>query len=371
MKIKLPVIIVGIAFLVAAVLAVYPWLSPTMFDSSPKTQSDSVQIPLSQKKGVGQEEAGTGEYQKSSVLSEKVIVKNRDTSLPRLRDIYSLPTPDVYQALIDGSKDGEDDRLNIATGVLKKRARAGDGDVVRLIVQGVERGDKDRVALIYFLGEIETADSVEALLRMAVSGSSNRDIRDVTLNGIERAGLLKDDGTYNEEVSPVLERYLDQTQHDPEMLSAIAMGISTVGSEEGIVRLLEEMRRVSTSEERDVIAQAMTNIINDHAIPPLARELAIDPNLSRDEARAAGGALANIGGVATKELLKWAAQLDDRGVQEQALIWLKKTQDSDLMIHASSSYHFKDPTFGKRIEALAVELEPVITVTHGDVGTDE
>lgn len=355
---------VGAIFFVVMISVVYLWYLFSTRDIGTEKLSTSDQVASNQAQATSQERGKIEGYPKKPAPSSSAHdIGDGDKPLPAPGTIEALPTANVYQALIDGLKNGDDDRLNIAEGVLIDRARAHDKEAVHLLTEGIKREEtKYKKYLVNILGEMRTEDSVEALLRLSVSGNADEGLRYDTLAAIAKAGALNDDGTFNEEVSPVLERYLGQGKRDPDLLSAIMTGISKVGSESGITRLLEEMRTASTSEERNIIAQAMTNTLNDHAIPPLVKELEADTDLSEDVTRAAGNALANIGGEATKALLEWAAQLDNQDAQEQAIEWLKQTQDSDLMINASSDYNFKDPAFGKRIEALATKIKPVIEV---------
>lgn len=280
-------------------------------------------------------------------------------SSPEVERVRALPTAEVYKILtVDGKKD--DDQLNIAQIVLIERARAHDKEVVRLLVKGLEgRNSDDNYFLIWLLKEIRTQESLEALLRL-VTSNTYADERLNFLEGIKGAGLLNDDGFFNEEVSPVLERYLGEGRNDPELLSAVATGISDIGSESGMARLLSELRTANASEQA-IIAEAMTHAINANAVSPLAQELYNDPDLSEDISKVAGNTLASMGlDAPTKSLMTWSSGLTRSDTQRQALVWLKKTQNVDAIRQELPILRFKDPAFKSEVEAVPNMIEAEI-----------
>lgn len=350
----------GICLVVASIMT-YFWVLPDHQDTigSPAQKENSTTTSTSTPFVDTTRQSTERKEQYANKLS------SRESSIQELRRIRVLPTSDVYQTLLNGFTQHNDDWVNFAQSTLRRRAQAHDPDVVPLLEKGIvqdQTNQVQKITLISLLGEIGTAESASALMRIVTNPVvAENAINDGALKAIGNIGRLNDDGTFNEEVSLVLEQYLGKAKGHGDLLYAIAKGISGAGSESGMEKLLDAVGTAATEEERNMLEEAMSHPINRHAVPPLEHALEADPSLTGVVAQVAGNTLSSMtADAATVALLSWATQLEDNALQQQALLWLQKTQCSDAalnqMEHATIEYKFKDMTFGQEIELMASKI---------------
>jgi hypothetical protein len=271
-------------------------------------------------------------------------------------------------ALRQAFDESDDVTLNVAKNQLLARAKAGDQAATSAIVASLETAESAlQEYLVRVLGEIATVDALRALIDVASHSrvTSERAER-AALQTIAEIGQWRDESLPPEALSSLLERYFGAIPpQDTETLSAVARGLSSLGTAKGVNQVLEMLDQLqqngsSGADTRSRLSEALREVRNPEAVPVLATRLQDDPRLTNATSRAAGDALAAMGDPqATEALLAWAAGVTDEASGEQAIKWFSETRDQGslkLLLEASHREDFRNPALKERLAALARQL---------------
>jgi hypothetical protein len=221
--------------------------------------------------------------------------------------------------------------------------------------------------LVRVLGEIATVDALRALIDIAShTRVTSERAEGAALQAIAEVGQWRDESLPPEALSSLLERYLGAIPpQDTETISAVARGLSSLGTPKGVSQVLEMLDQLqqygsSGADTRSRLSEALREVRSPEAVPVLASRLQEDPGLTDDTSRVAGNALAAMGDPhATEVLLAWAAGVTDEMRGEQAIRWLSETRDQgslNLLLEVSRRTDFRSPALKERLAVLATKL---------------
>lgn len=233
---------------------------------------------------------------------------------------------------------------------LVARARAGDGNALRLLALAARRFPAGQQAyLVAAVARVATPEALNSLLDLgrdteatvsAARQAAREEIGDIGAN-------LDEQGEFQAKLSPPLERQLPDALTDPDWLDAIASGIASVGTEAGVEALLNAAEQQPGSPAAKQIETALNQVRNPAATAPLARRLASDPTLRSSLTAASAKALATISApAATEALLAWAVRIDDARTIETARTLLTQLADAEsfeLLQGAVNQRSFQNP----------------------------
>jgi hypothetical protein len=277
-------------------------------------------------------------------------------------------TERLATALLQGYDENDDAILNVAKNQLVARAKAGDGTATSAIVASLDRAEPGlQEYLVRVLGEIATADALRALIDIAnrTLAIGDRAVRAAT-HAIAEVGQWRDESVPPEDLSALLEPYFRAiSPRDTETLSAVAQGLTTLGTPQGVsevLQMLDQLQQAGPSgkEARSRLSEALREVRNPASVPVLATRLQDDPGLTAETSRIAGDAMAAMGAPqATEALLNWAAGVTGAASTAQAVKWLSETREHrslELLLEVNRRADFRDPALKERLAALAREL---------------
>ncbi len=195
---------------------------------------------------------------------------------------------------------------------------------------------ENALAFIRAIGATQTPETTQILLSLLDSIPPGEDRR-LVLELVANTGSNHWNGSYHDELSPVVERAWKQPGHDSETQQALAKALGEIGAESGIQLLLDQLETYdgnfenlrSQPDARFASAlQGLSKVDNPSSIPPLANWLRSSeyPEWRRDMA---GTTLAQMGSPrATEVLLEWALTASDTDT-EQATAWFNAVRDSE------------------------------------------
>ena len=283
-----------------------------------------------------------------------------------VEQVGPLASEEIAKALLEAIRSGDDVMLNVAKNELIARGRRGDDAAVQAIRSALaEAAPKLHAYLVGIIGEIATVGAVQSLLDI-LDGSTgqNTPVRYAALEAIGNIGRYREQNVPPEALSSPLESYFDTVAiTDPDLLGAVARALSTVGTAEGVEKLLRfiEVRGDNWPKAVEQVQTALLQVRNPEAVAPLQTRLQQDTELRYTSARIAGESLAAMGDRhATEALLQWAAQVTGKAQIEQALAWLSEVRDQEslnLLLDAHERIRFHDPAMREGISALAEQIE--------------
>jgi len=276
-----------------------------------------------------------------------------------------LSSDEITKALVQAIDLGDDVMLNVAKNALISRGRQQDDTAVQAIRSALANvPEKIQAYLIGILGEIATPASVATLLDIlnASAGSGTRN-RNAVLQAIGTIGQYREEAISPQALLSPLESYFDTaTSADSDVLIAVARAFSSVGTAEGVDRLLQFVE-AQADEQPEAVQQveiALLAVRNPEAVPPLQNRIQHDSELRYKITRTAGDTLAAMGAPqATTVLLQWAAEVTGAAQTDQALTWLSQVRDQqslNLLLEASQRFRFHDQTLVQKISALAEQI---------------
>ena len=287
----------------------------------------------------------------------------------RSRELENATVEHLATALRQAFDEHDDVILNVAKNQLLARAKAGDGAATSAIVAILD-GTEPLLQeyLVRVLGEIATVDALRALIDIAShTRVTSERAEGAALQAIAEVGQWRDESLPPEALSSLLERYLGAIPpQDTETISAVARGLSSLGTPKGVSQVLEMLDQLqqygsSGADTRSRLSEALREVRSPEAVPVLASRLQEDPGLTDGTSRIAGDALAAMGDPhATEVLLAWAAGVTDEMRGEQAIRWLSETRDQgslNLLLEVSRRTDFRSPALKVRLAVLATKLQ--------------
>ncbi len=283
--------------------------------------------------------------------------------------ISPLPSEQIQNALLEAFNSLDSINFNIAKNELIARARRGDKTALAAIQSALnDTPPKLQAYLASMLGEIATDSALQILLEVLdTSLGQNREMRYAALEAISNIGKHRGQNAPTEALSSLLENYFQTiTVSDQSLLSAVVMGLSTIGTAQGVERVLrfvdlQESAKTVPPELFQRMAESLRQVRNPAAMVPLQARLQQDPELNRQSTHMAGDALAAMGDVqATEVLLRWAADMTGKAQTKQALAWFSQVRDEQSLqqlLHAEEHRQFRDPQMLERISTLAKQID--------------
>jgi hypothetical protein len=237
-----------------------------------------------------------------------------------LAEIEKRDLPAIFQAMLDAGRVEQDGRKQNSIQMVLAYALRGKPPSpeflahLRSFLEDRSNSSFERTVLVPGVLQVaSTKESVSLLVDVATT-SADKEMRLLATGSLAGVNAAWGDGTYHEEIAPVLERAWHESS-DQGLLLSVALAMMKAGATSSIELLLSAAldhgghdalhRRLAT----DVLNSK--TILNPHAIPPLASRLeGSSPNSAAS--RLASRTLAQMNGVqpATRALIAWLQTAD-------------------------------------------------------------
>jgi pimeloyl-ACP methyl ester carboxylesterase len=304
---------------------------------------------------------GEGEYPGAQELQTKM----KEVSV----SLSAQSSDQVVSALLQALRAADELTLNAAQDELVARSRKSSQEVVDLISRRlVDSTPTEKGEFISLIGQIGSQAALKVLIEIALDKNHGvTETQSFALAEISRIGLRVPQGESAEALEAILEgAFAGISSERLDALEALATGLSTLGTPEGVETLFNylEANGVSTEASERVIA-ALRNVQNAAAAKTLARRLRRDPSLLNQVTLVAGDVLAAMGrSEATESILRWAADARSARQIEQATMWLSQIRDTaslELLSAYLNSNRFQDPQMKSMLAELADRLSRQFT----------
>ncbi|MDD5276448.1 MAG: hypothetical protein PHR16_10255 [Methylovulum sp.] len=228
---------------------------------------------------------------------------------------------------------------------------------------------QNKALLLDLLADIATPESLNQLVDLAGQETASP-MRILVLQAISHIGDNQWDGTFHEELSPVLEAaWTNLGNSDQAFLTAVGIAIAQVGAPEGVKQLLltlsgnnknndtEATRRI----KQEVAFNAIPQIRNPNAVGVLDTWFVQEPP-GTPAFEVSGNALAEIGSPeATQKIVDWAQKAPAEGARNLE-DWLSKIDEPNSLRVMSA--------ITQKMSFQSQEIVDVVNKFNGNIGSN-